>query len=133
VTSRLETGKPLIIFYSVVGVGHMHEYNVPPPPPPTAGRSLLIFPSPAGTSLFPARESLVSDIPPGDWKTANHFLQCIVGVGHMHEYNVPHPTAGRSLLNFPSPAGTSLFPARESSVSDIPAGDGKTANLFFTV
>jgi hypothetical protein len=26
-----------------------------------------------------------------------------------------------------------LFPARESLVSDIPAGDGKTANLFFTV
>ncbi len=26
-----------------------------------------------------------------------------------------------------------LFPPRESLVSDIPAGDGKTANLFFTV
>ncbi len=25
-----------------------------------------------------------------------------------------------------------LFPARESSESDIPAGDGKTANLFVT-
>jgi hypothetical protein len=27
--------------------------------------------------LFPARESLVSDIPAGDGKMANHFLQCI--------------------------------------------------------
>jgi hypothetical protein len=26
-----------------------------------------------------------------------------------------------------------LFPTRESSVGDIPLGDGKTANLFFTV
>jgi len=26
-----------------------------------------------------------------------------------------------------------LFPARESSVSDIPAGDGNIAKLFFTV
>ncbi len=29
--------------------------------------------------------------------------------------------------------GNKLFLARESLVSDIPAGDGKTANLFFTV
>ncbi len=26
-----------------------------------------------------------------------------------------------------------LFPARENLVSDIPAGDGKTANLFYSV
>ncbi len=26
-----------------------------------------------------------------------------------------------------------LFPARESLVSDIPAGDGKTSNLFYSV
>ncbi len=26
-----------------------------------------------------------------------------------------------------------LFPARESLVSDIPAGDGKTVNLFYSV
>ncbi len=26
-----------------------------------------------------------------------------------------------------------LFPARESLVSDIPVGDGKTANLFYSV
>jgi hypothetical protein len=25
-----------------------------------------------------------------------------------------------------------LFPARESSVSDVPAGDGKIANLFYS-
>jgi hypothetical protein len=49
---------------------------------------------------------------------------------------------------FPSPAGMSLtklslggnydviyklFPSRESLVSDIPAGDGKMANLFYSV
>ncbi len=28
--------------------------------------------------LFPARESLVSDIPTGDGKTANLFLRCYV-------------------------------------------------------
>ncbi len=47
---------------------------------------------------------------------------------------------------FPSPAGMSrtelsqsragiikLFPARENLVSDIPAGDGKNDNLFYSV
>jgi hypothetical protein len=53
----------------------------------------MIFPSPAGMSLtklslggnydviyklFPSRESLVSDIPAGDGKMANLFLQCMV-------------------------------------------------------
>jgi hypothetical protein len=28
--------------------------------------------------LFPTRESLVSDIPAGDGKISNHFLQCTV-------------------------------------------------------
>jgi hypothetical protein len=28
---------------------------------------------------------------------------------------------------------TSLFPPRESLVSDIPAGDGKMTNLFYSV
>ncbi len=54
-------------------------------------KMLMIFPSPAGMSLtklslggncdviyklFPSRESLVSDIPAGDGKMANLFLQC---------------------------------------------------------
>jgi hypothetical protein len=48
----------------------------------------------------------------------------------------------KRLAIFPSPAGMSTtklsrvwnkFPARESLVSDIPTGDGKIANLFFTV
>ncbi len=30
--------------------------------------------------LFPARESLVSDIPAGDGKTANLLLQCMIAV-----------------------------------------------------
>jgi hypothetical protein len=55
-------------------------------------KRLAVFPIPLGMSLtsnqtlpgreyviklFPARESLVSDIPAGDRKTANLFLQCI--------------------------------------------------------
>jgi hypothetical protein len=49
-------------------------------------KKLAIFPPPAGMSLtklflggnnFPPRKSLVSDIPSGDGKTANPFLQCI--------------------------------------------------------
>ncbi len=51
-------------------------------------KELAVFPSPAGMSLiklflggnnlvfFPPRESLVSDIPAGDGKIANSFLQC---------------------------------------------------------
>jgi hypothetical protein len=35
--------------------------------------------------------------------------------------------------NSPWPEIIKLFPARKSLVSDIPAEDGKTANLFFTV
>jgi hypothetical protein len=53
-------------------------------------KELAIFPSPAGmsltklslggkkTKLFPPRKSLISDIPAGDGKTANSFLQCRV-------------------------------------------------------
>jgi hypothetical protein len=54
----------------------------------------------------------------------------------------------KRLSSFPSPAGmsltklplgrnnsvmTSLFPPKGEFGSDIPAGDGKLANLFFTV
>jgi hypothetical protein len=42
----------------------------------------------------------------------------------------------KGLAILPSPAGMSrhkLFPARESLVSDIPAGDGKIANFFYSV
>jgi hypothetical protein len=35
--------------------------------------------------------------------------------------------------NSPWPGIKKLFPARENLVSDIPAGDGKTANLFYSV
>ncbi len=41
----------------------------------------------------------------------------------------PHCKKGLAVL--PSPAGMSL--TKLSLVSDIPAGDGKMANLFFTV
>ncbi len=42
----------------------------------------------------------------------------------------------KSVSTFLSPAGmslTRLFPARESLVSDIPPGDGKIDNLFYSV
>ncbi len=49
-------------------------------------KRLAIFPSPAGMSLtklslagnklYPAKESLVSDVPAGDGKIDNLFLQC---------------------------------------------------------
>jgi hypothetical protein len=39
-------------------------------------------------------------------------------------------TAGVYSPNSPWRGIIKLFPARESLVSDIPAGDGKTANLF---
>ncbi len=46
----------------------------------------------------------------------------------------------KRFTSFPSPAGTSptklplgIIPAQGEFGSDIPAGDGKLANLFFTV
>ncbi len=36
--------------------------------------------------LFPAGESLVSDIPDGDGKIDNLFLQCRVHAGQLHGY-----------------------------------------------
>jgi hypothetical protein len=45
----------------------------------------------------------------------------------MH-FGFSRPQPGCHLLNSPGPGITKLFPARE--VSDIPAGVGKTANLF---
>ncbi len=63
-------------------------------------------------------------------------------------YNQTEPTSGlhckKRLAVFQSPAGMSLtklsltgsnliIPIRESLVSDIPAGDGKTNNFFYSV
>ncbi len=45
-------------------------------------------------------------------------------------YRFFRPQSGCHLPNFPWPGIIKYFPARESLVSDIPAGDGKTANLF---
>ncbi len=41
---------------------------------------------PVPSRVFPARESLVSDIPAGDRKIANLFLQCTLLVNVMHRY-----------------------------------------------
>ncbi len=43
----------------------------------------------------------------------------------------PHP--GCNKPNSPWPGVIELFPARESLVSDIPAGDGKSLTLFYSV
>jgi hypothetical protein len=45
----------------------------------------------------------------------------------------PLPQPGCHLSNSPWLGIYLLFPARESLASDIPAEDGKTANIFFTV
>jgi|688.fasta_scaffold2500220_1 hypothetical protein len=46
--------------------------------------------------------------------------------------NVPS-RPGCHLLNSPWVGIIKFFPARESLVSDTPAGDGKIANLFYSV
>ncbi len=43
------------------------------------------------------------------------------------------PQPGCHLLNPPWPGIIQLFPSWESLLSDIPAGDGKTRNLFYSV
>jgi hypothetical protein len=40
---------------------------------------------------------------------------------------------GCHLPNSSWPGINKLFPVRESSVSDIPTGDGKMANIFYSV
>ncbi len=42
------------------------------------------------------------------------------------------PQPGCHQPNSPSQGITKLFPAGESLVSDIPAGDGKIPNLFYS-
>ncbi len=45
-------------------------------------------------------------------------------------YRFSQPQLGCHLPNSPWPGKIQIFPARESLVSDFPAGDGKTANLY---
>jgi hypothetical protein len=45
-------------------------------------------------------------------------------------YRFPRPTLGCHSANSPWPGIIKLFPARESLISDIPAGDVKDDNLF---
>ncbi len=49
-------------------------------PVPSRDVTYQTFPGGEWFLLFPARESLVSDIPAGDGKIVNLFLQCIVNV-----------------------------------------------------
>ncbi len=48
-------------------------------------------------------------------------------------YRFSRPQPGCHKPNSPWPGIIKLFEARESLVSDIPAGDGKNYNLFFSV
>jgi hypothetical protein len=56
-------------------------------------------------------------------------MRCKKKVSHfpVHSRDVTYQTLPG---NSPWPGIIKLFPARESLVSDIPAGDGKMANLF---
>ncbi len=48
-------------------------------------------------------------------------------------YRFSRPLPGCHLPNSSWPGIIKLFPARESLVSDIPAGDGKNCYIFFSV
>jgi hypothetical protein len=48
-------------------------------------------------------------------------------------YNFSRPQPGCHQPNSPYPVIIKLFPARESLVCDIPAGDGKNNNIFYSV
>ncbi len=71
-------------------------------------------------------------------------INCICFHLYTHVVNIQLYTVKKRLAIFPSPAGMSLtklslagiiklFLSRESLVSDIPAGDGKIAYLFYSV
>ncbi len=59
--------------------------------------------------------------------------QCVYNMHCNKSQRFSRPQPGCHLPNSPRPGNIILFPAGESLVSDIPAGDGKTANIFFTV
>jgi hypothetical protein len=46
------------------------------------------------------------------------------------DYRFSRPKPGYHQSNYRWPGIIQIFPARESLVSDVSAGDGKTANLF---
>jgi hypothetical protein len=48
-----------------------------------------------------------------------------------YRFNRPQP--GCHLPNSPRLGKIKLFPAKKSLISDIPAGDAKTANIFYSV
>jgi hypothetical protein len=45
----------------------------------------------------------------------------------------PSPAGMSPTQTLPGPGIVKIFPARDSLVSDIPAGDGKIMNLFYSV
>jgi hypothetical protein len=56
------------------------------------------------------------------WKSNYDHLHCKKG----YQFSIPQPKP-------PWPGIIKFFPARESLVSDIPAGEGKTVNIFYSV
>ncbi len=68
-------------------------------------------------------------------------LSTIVRTGYIVKKGIQEYTV-KKISDFPVPSWDvttpwpgiiELFPARDSLVSDIPAGDGKIANLFYSV
>jgi hypothetical protein len=83
VTSQLGMGKLQTFFDSVAYLGSTYTVQYTVAVPSTDRRNstikkVVIFPSSAGMSLTKLylAGSLVSDMPSGDGKTANLFLQC---------------------------------------------------------
>ncbi len=76
----------------------------------------------------------------GSLEGGRHWAIIVLGLWRlMYVYSVKkvsrffHPQPGCHLPNSPWPGIMKLFPARESLASDIPAGDGKIAYLFYSV
>jgi hypothetical protein len=92
--------------------------------------------------LFPARESLVSDIPAGDWKIANLFLTVYLQLWPTNERELSsdksHSAINECSYCYTQRNGTAYIVkkrfrfSRSLSRCDIPAGDGKITK-FFTV
>ncbi len=59
-----------------------------------------------------------------------HPLDCIHCEKRLAIFQSP---VGMSITKLSLAGNTKVFPARESLVSDLPAGYAKTVNLFFTV
>jgi hypothetical protein len=81
----------------------------------------------------------------GAWETNRQYSVTVTIKKHNYEFwkfhysvknvsDFPVPSRDVTYQTLPAWLGIiKLFPARESLVSDIPAGDGKIANIFYSV